>query len=469
MNMQGEIVGINEIKLGLGGAIPGNLVRDVAEQLIKQGRVKRSWLGIMIQPLLKSSECEHGVLIGGTIDGSPAQKAGLLSGDILVRLAGKDCSVRFSEELPLFNQLVMGLPSGKEVEAVVLRNGKQLSLKITPADREKIREKPKEFKEWGICASNITSFTAKEMKRADPAGVLIESVRPGGPCGDAKPRISPDDVIVEVAGKPVANLHDFRCVTEEITAGKDDPAPTIVVFERNADRYLTVVKVGIQEIKDPGLEVRKAWLPAGMQVLTRDIAEALGLEGRMGVRITQVYPNSAAEKAGLKVGDIIAALDDMPIPASQPEDVEVLPAMVRQYKIGSTAELTVLRDGQQHKISIQLPQSPKLPREMKKYRDDNFDLTVRDIAFLDRIDEQWPLDQPGVLVESVTEGGWASLGGVLTGDLIIFADGRAVQDVAGFRKVMEEIADKKPKTAILRVRRGIHDMYIELEPTWSSD
>jgi len=469
VNMQGEIIGINEIKLGLGGAIPGNLAREVAEQLIKRGKVKRSWLGITIQPLLKSSERKDGVLISGTIEDSPGQKAGFLPGDILIRLAGKDCSVRFAEELPLFNQLVMGLPTGKEIEAVVLRGGKEVSLKVTPIDREKAREEPQEFKRWGICASNITFFAAKEMKRAGTLGVLVTTVRPGGPCGDAKPRIARHDVIVEVAEKPVENLDDLRRVTEEIAAGKKDPVPTIVAFERDVDRYLTVVKVGIQEMKDPGLEVRKAWLPAGVQVLTRDIAKALGLEGRTGVRVTQVYPNSAIEKADLKVGDIIVALDGMPIPASQPEDIELLPAMIRQYRIGSTAELTVLRDGQEHKTHIELPQVPKLPREMKKYRDNNFDFTVRDVAFLDRIEEQWPQDQDGVLVESAAEGGWASLGRLSIGDLIVSVDGQAVQDVASFKKVMEGIADRKPKTTVLQVKRGIYDVYIELVASWPSN
>ena len=469
VNIKGEIIGINEIELGLSGAIPGNLAREVADQLTKHGKVKRSWLGITVQPLLKSLRDKNGVLVSGVIDDSPAQKAGFLPGDILTQIGGEDCSVRFSEELPPFNQLVFGLPANEEIEAVVLRGDSKVTLKVTPADREEARARPQEFKEWGACASNITLFTAKELKREHPRGILITSVRPGGPCGSAKPSVGRRDVIAAVAGKPVNNLEDFRRVTHETTAGKKDPVPTIVAFERGENKYLTVVKVGIQETKDPGLEVRKAWLPASTQVLTRDIAEALGLTGRTGVRITQVYPTSAAEKAGLRVGDVIVALDGTPIPASEPEDDEVFPAMVRQYKIGSTAELTILRNGQEKKLSVELVQAPKLPREMKKYRDDNFDFTVRDIAFRDRIDEKWPEQQHGVLVETVGEGGWASLGGLSLGDLIVSVDEQAVQDVAGFEKVMNEIAARKPKTTVLQVKRGIHDTFIELEPSWPPD
>lgn len=469
VNGAGEIVGINEVDLGLSGAIPGNLAKEVADQIIKHGKVKRAWLGVMTQPLLKSSGRTEGVLIGGTVEGSPAEKAGLKPGDILVKLSGQKCTVRFQEEIPLFNHFLMGLPPGKEVEAVVMRDGKEVALKITPVDREDAMAKPQEFREWGICASNVTFFDAKEMKRPGKDGVLVASVGPGGPAGNAKPSISERDVIVEVAGKPVKSLDDLRAVTQEVTAGKTDPVPTVVTYERGSSQYLTVVKLGRQDLKDPGLEVRKAWLPAAVQVLTRDIAEALGMKGRTGVRVTQVYPGTTAEKAGLKVGDIILALDGQTINASQPEDVEVLPAMVRQYKIGSTAELGIVRDGGEMKLPVELVASPQLVREMKKYRDDSYEFTVRDISFFDRVARKWPQDQRGVLVDSVSEGGWASLGGLMSGDLIVGLDGQEVTDVEGFETMMKKIAESKPKNTIFRVKTLVSDAYVELEPSWSAN
>ncbi len=465
----GRIVGINEISLGLSGAIPGNLAKEIAEQIIKFGKVRRSWLGLMTQPLLKTSGHATGVLIGGTVEGSPAEKAGFLPGDILLSIAGQQANVRHREQVPVFNHFLMGLPAGKEVEAVVLRDGKQVSLKVTPIDREEAMSKPREFKEWGICASNLTFFEAKELKRPGKEGVLVTSVGPGGPAGSAKPALSERNIIVSVAGKPVKNLNDLRRITDEITAGKTEPVPTVVTFEKGSNQFLTVVKLGRQELQDPGLEVRKAWLPAAVQVLTRDIAEALGMKGKTGVRVTQVYPNTAAEKAGLKVGDIILTLDGAPIPASQPEDVEVLPAMVRQYRIGTTAELGIVRDGKEMTIPVELVASPQLVREMKKYRDDTFEFIARDISFFDRVAYKWPQDQKGVIVDSVSQGGWASLGGLMTGDLIVGLDGKEVTDVEGFETRMKEIAVAKPKCVILRVRRGVTDMYVEMEPSWASN
>jgi serine protease Do len=469
VNSDGEIIGINEIDIGLSGAIPGNLAKEVADQIIKSGKVKRCWLGITTQPLLKSFDRKTGVLIGGTVEGSPAEKAGFLSGDILIKCAGKPCTVRFQEEVPIFNHFLMSLPAGKEVEAVVVRDGKEVTLKVTPIDREDAIAKPGEFRDWGICASNITFLESKSMKRPGKDGVLVTSVGPGGPAGNAKPAIAEGDIIVRVAEKPVKRLDDLRTVTQEVMAGKTDPVPTVVAFERGLNQYLTVVKIGRQDPKDPGLEVRKAWLPAAVQVLTRDIAEALGMKGQTGVRVTQVYPNTTAEKAGLKVGDIIITLDGMPINASQPEDVEVLPAMVRQYKIGTIAELGIVRDGQKSAISVELVTSPKLVREMKKYRDDVFEFTARDISFFDRVSNQWSQEQAGVLVDSVSEGGWASLGGLGPGDLIVGVDGKNVTDVASFEETMKKMEASRPKTTIFRLKSGVSDAYVELEPTWPAD
>src|SRR3954470_18172973 len=90
VNMAGEIVGVNEISLGLAGAIPSDLAQEVATAIIRDGRVRRSWIGFDVQPLLKAGARQHGALVGGTVEGSPAQKAGFLAGDIIVRLDGHD-------------------------------------------------------------------------------------------------------------------------------------------------------------------------------------------------------------------------------------------------------------------------------------------------------------------------------------------------------------------------------------------
>ncbi|HPP74814.1 MAG TPA: PDZ domain-containing protein [Armatimonadota bacterium] len=472
VNLNGQIIGINEISLGygdggIGGAIPSNVARKVAEQIIKNGKVSRSWIGINIQPLLKSSTVKRGVLIGGIFPDSPAAAAGFKPGDILIRLAGKDVNVQFSEELPVFNQEVASLPVGKEVEAVVLRGGKEVKLKVKTQERPEAEPRPREFKQWGMCAANISLIKAREQKRPNQDGVILWTASPGGPCGEAKPSISSGDIIVEVNGKPVKNIDDLTKITEELTEGKTEPTPVLVAFDRGNERLLTVVKVGIRPLDEPGKEIRKAYLPADIQVITRDIAEALGLEDRTGVRITNVYPDSAAQDAGLKVGDLIVAIDGQEIPAREQQDTEVLPAMIRQYKVGTTVEFTVIRGKDEIKVPMLLEQSPPLQRELMKYRDDVFEFTARDIGFKDRVRQNLEKTVTGVYVEEISQGGWAALGRLSVGDIIYSVDGQPVNNVAELKQIMGKIHENKPKHVVIRVRRGVQEMFVELETDWS--
>jgi serine protease Do len=466
VNLKGEVIGINEISYGLSGAIPGNLAQNVARQLIEKGSVSRSWLGVEIQPLLKSDKEERGVLISDVVEDSPAAKADIQSGDLLVRLAGKNVLVRYSEEIPLLNQMVASLPVGQEIEAVIVHDGKGKSVKLRTAEREQTERKTFELKQWGITVRDISALAAREMKLKSRDGVIVTSVRPGGPGNDAKPPVEGTDVLVEINGAPVRNVAEMQQITDRITAGQSKPVPTRLGFQRRTEQLLTVVKVGIKEIEDPGLEAQKAWLPVTAQAITRDLAEQLGNAGLNGVRVTQVYTNSSAEKAGLKIGDLLLALDGEPIQASQPGDEEVLNAMVRQYKIGTMATLTALRGAEKLSLPVELVRSPKLEREMKKYRDEDFEFTARDMTFFDKVREERPQERPGALVAEVKDGGWAALGRLNTGDIIMAVDDAPVTDVLSLKEKMKHVAAEKRKTVVLRVERGIHTLYLELEPKW---
>jgi serine protease Do len=120
VNAAGEIVGINEIGLAsLGGAVPGNLAKSVADQLIATGRVTRSWIGLEAQPLLKGSREPRGVLVAGVIQGSPADAAGIRAGDIVVSVNGQAVNCPIPDDLPLFNAVLLGLPVGKPATLVI--------------------------------------------------------------------------------------------------------------------------------------------------------------------------------------------------------------------------------------------------------------------------------------------------------------------------------------------------------------
>ncbi|HMP82625.1 MAG TPA: PDZ domain-containing protein [Verrucomicrobiota bacterium] len=466
VNLKGEIIGINEISFGLGGAIPGNLARSVAEQIIAMGRVTRSWLGINVQPLFKHTTGKSGVLISDVVEDSPAGKAGLKSGDILLKLGGAHTDVRFDEQMPEFMQLASNLSIGKDVEAVVKRGDQELTLRLTPIERGEIHPKQQELKQWGLTARNISFLAAMEMKRETTNGVLVTSVRPGGPAGETKPPLAARDVIVEINSTPVNSIQDLLEITHKLTDGQTDPVPAIVTFERKADRYLAVVKIGIQELKDPGLEVTKSWLPIEAQVISREIARQLDKPTLKGFYITRVYADSTASGAGLKSGDFIIAVDGEKLTASGQEHADELSSLIRHYDVGSMVDLTVLRDETELKIPVETSRSPRLQREMKKYRNEEFEFTARDVSFFDTASQQWSSSQRGALVEEVRSGSWAELGSLYSGDLILQVNGQTIENVETLRHTMEQLAEKKQDVVLMKVLRGIRAVFLEFEPDW---
>jgi serine protease Do len=466
VNLRGEIVGINEISYGLSGAIPANLVKSVARQLMAHGKIERSWLGLDSQPLFKEWQDKKGLLIASVSEDSPASEAGLKAGDVLLSLAGQPINVHFDEQMPDFMALTTSLPLGRPVSAVVKRDGKEITVSMTPVERGEIFPKQRELNQWGLTARNFSFLLAREMKRTNLFGVLVTSVRPGGPAGEAKPSLERGDVLVEINGTPVKSVEDLVHRTRVLSEGQTEAVPVIATFERRAARYLAVVRVGIEEEKDPGLEVTKAWLPVETRVISREIALQLGRPDLKGFYLTRVYPDSTAEKAGLKPGDFILALDGEKLTASGPENQDELESLIRQYDVGKTVELSVLRDKKEMKVSVKLVRSPRLRREMKKYRNDDFEFTARNVSFFDSAEEQWDESQQGALIEEVKPGSWAELANLYAGDLVVEVDGQPVGNVDALRAAMEKVAAARKPAVVMKVMRGIHSAYLEFEPDW---
>jgi S1-C subfamily serine protease len=207
-------------------------------------------------------------------------------------------------------------------------------------------------------------------------------------------------------------------------------------------------------------------VPVSVQVLTRDLADKLGVQGQAGVRVTRLLREGASQP--LQVGDLITAIDGTPIQASQASDVDLFATMIRQYRIGSTVALSIRRGNEDRTLALTLETSPRLPREMTKYEDREFEFRARDLAASDRTAAGLPEGQPGVLVESVREGGWAALGHLADGDVILAIDGTAVGDVTAVQQKMERVAREKPAAVVMRVRRGIRTFFVELQTGWKS-
>jgi S1-C subfamily serine protease len=361
----------------------------------------------------------------------------------------------------------MDIPVGVAVDARVRRAGKDIVLHVTPREREYAMRKNVELSKWGITARNLSLMDSKEMKRENRDGVVVTSVRPGGACRESDPKVAPGDVIVGMNDNAVKDIEGLIKLSGEMTKGKTGPVPVLVTFDREKERFVTVVKLSDKDDTDgQGVDARKPWLPIATQVVTKEIAAVLGDPGIHGMRITRVYPGSGAEKAGLLVGDVITAVNAEDVNPSTAEDSGLLEEIFHQYSTGSKVELKIIRGGVKSTIEAVLEQSPISQKDMKRYTDKNFEFGVRDVSFLDDVREGGAKEGDGVLVESVSEGGWASLARLSIGDLILSVDGRPVADAASFETEMKRAKAGKPKSVMFEILRGIHTMFIEVEPAW---
>jgi serine protease Do len=459
VDLAGEVVGVNEISFGLGGAIPSNLARHVVDALIKDGRVKRSWIGLELQPRIGDAT-RAGALVSWVADHSPAEAAGVKAGDLLTKVNTAGFDVKYAEQLPPLNLILLNLPVGQPAKLTVVRDGKELALTATPVERPAAISQPQEFPAWGLMAANLNDRERRELSRVTADGARVVSLKPNGPADQAKPALRPGDIITSVEGHAVKSVADVERETKA-ALGTKDRVKTLVGFERDTESLLTVVEIGTVSSDEPPREARKAWVPVDVQVLTPPLADRLGLKGKTGVRVTRLFDPSTP----LRLGDVILAIDGDPIRASAPNDDDLFASEIRRYRVGSSVKLTINRDGTETTVPVTLGQTPTQPREMKWYADAVFEFRARDVAEADRQDPALG-GATGVLVESVAARGWASLGHLNGGDLILSIDGQAVADVDALKARMADIQAKRPTLVVFEIQRGIRTMFIDIQPAW---
>ena len=134
INMNGEVIGINTMIYsrsggsdGIGFSVPANIARKVQDQLLRNGRVSRGYLGVSLQDLQAAGD---GALVAEVSNGGPASKAGLRNGDRIVEFDGK--LVKSTKQL---TELIADTPAGKAIKLTFVREGREQSASITPAER----------------------------------------------------------------------------------------------------------------------------------------------------------------------------------------------------------------------------------------------------------------------------------------------------------------------------------------------
>jgi len=220
VNLDGQAIGINTAiysrsggYMGIGFAIPINMARAIADQLMKHGSVIRGYLGISIQdltPELAKSfnlEPDKGVLIAQVTKDSPAQKAGLKRGDVVVEFDGKPVT----KAGPFRNRVAMKTP-GTKTEIKVLRNGKATTLTVTigklPEKGVLTSSSSEQLMKLGITVQALTPELAKQLGYEGLTGVVITQVDPGSIAAMAG--LQPGILIEEANRVPVKTTEDFQ-------------------------------------------------------------------------------------------------------------------------------------------------------------------------------------------------------------------------------------------------------------------
>jgi Do/DeqQ family serine protease len=215
VNLKGELIGINTAilsrsggNIGIGFAIPVNLARNVMDQLVKFGTVKRGVLGVNIYNVtpdiaqLYGLGDQQGALVSQVVEGSAAAKAGIRTGDVITSVNGQ--SVKSNTEL----RLAIGqLRVGQNVDVGIIRDGKPQKLTAVIADSGT----PAVAKETTPKESNTihTAFEGASLADApDSGGALVRSVEPGSPA--AQSGLRNGDIIVGVNRGKVTTLQQLR-------------------------------------------------------------------------------------------------------------------------------------------------------------------------------------------------------------------------------------------------------------------
>jgi serine protease Do len=265
-NMAGEVIGINTAilspsggSIGIGFATPAASVVQVIDQLEKYGETRRGWLGVRIQNVddtiaesLNLGEV-RGALVAGTDDKGPAKAAGLKAGDVIVKFDGVE--IKESRDLP---KLVAGEPVGKEVEVVVMRQGKQMTRTIKLGRLEEKEQLAALGGKHGSDTKAAPGPVAKALgmefsslsdelrqkysiKGSIATGVVITSVDPDSSA--AEKHVQPGDVVMEVNQEPVKEPAD---IAKKIAALKSGGKKSALLLVANAQGEVRFVAVGVQ-------------------------------------------------------------------------------------------------------------------------------------------------------------------------------------------------------------------------------
>ena len=256
-NLKGEVVGINTAiiapgqsgSIGIGFAIPSNAASKVIDQLVNYGETRRGWLGVRIQEVTKEiSEAvglkkPEGALVASVGEKSPADKAGIKAGDIILEFDGKKI-----DKMRTLPRVVANTKVGKNVKVQIWRNKKLISkdLKLGRLESsEEFKEKKSQQKRTEELEIEKLKITVRDLNKEDISsrnlkitrGVVITEISNASPL---KGKLNINDIIIEVKRTPITKSSDLKNLIEKITKQGDKNLLLSIIDNNNRRRYIGV-------------------------------------------------------------------------------------------------------------------------------------------------------------------------------------------------------------------------------------
>ncbi|MBI4847079.1 MAG: DegQ family serine endoprotease [Nitrospirae bacterium] len=246
VNVKGELVGINTAIFstsggyqGIGFAIPSNMAKIVMRSLVEKGKVVRGWLGVSIQAITPELaqqfglKKDYGTLVADVVEGSPAEKAGLIRGDVIIEVDGKEVTEPFQ-----LRNMVAGIPPGETREMKIIREGEIQTIKVTIGELPvETQAMPSVYQNAlrGVIVQNLTPELSGRLNLPDKMrGVIVTNIESGSP---AETTLIPGDIILEINRKAVANVEDYKALVSEIKPTKD---VLLLVFRKGSTIFVTI-------------------------------------------------------------------------------------------------------------------------------------------------------------------------------------------------------------------------------------
>ncbi|HVU32326.1 MAG TPA: trypsin-like peptidase domain-containing protein [Opitutaceae bacterium] len=242
----GKVIGITSRSyLGannLGFAIPSATAKHVVDLLSRDGKITRSYIGVVPRSLqdleaFYSLASNTGVLIDSVDPGSPAARAGLRAGDVILTVNGAKVDGRFPEQLPGIELLIASQPVGSTLALSVKRGVEVRSYSVVTEKLESRVGEEWAFENWGLSVRKVSRAYARENQLDDDTGVIVLGVRSGFPADTAG--LSRGDIITKINQRPISSLDRMKAEYAGYTA---KPAPTLFEVQRDRRVSLYIVK-----------------------------------------------------------------------------------------------------------------------------------------------------------------------------------------------------------------------------------